>query len=87
MGSIGAASHMNFGLVGDAVNTAHGLVDLAQHGEIIVSRAIVEAVGGRLTGWTFEPLPDVEIKGKRRPQQIYRGHPPGSLKDPATPAR
>jgi PAS domain S-box-containing protein len=87
MGSIGAASHMNFGLVGDAVNTAHGLVDLAQHGEIIVSKAIVEAIGGRLAGWTFEPRPDVEIKGKRRPQKIYRAHRPRELMDPATPAR
>lgn len=77
MGSIGAASHMNFGLVGMAVNTAHGLVDIAQHGEIIVSQSVFVAVGGWLTGWTFEPLTAVELKGKTRPQQIYRAHPPG----------
>jgi class 3 adenylate cyclase len=76
MGSIGAASHMNFGLVGDAVNTAHCLVDLAQHGEIIVSQAIIDALWGKLTGWRFEPLPTTELKGKSRPEQIYRAHPP-----------
>lgn len=76
MGSIGAASHMNFGLVGMAVNTAHCLVDIAQHGEIIVSQALFDQVGGWLQGWTFEPLPAVELKGKARPQQIYRAHPP-----------
>ena len=76
MGSIGAASHMNFGLVGMAVNTAHCLVDLAQHGEIIISQAVFDGVGSWLDGWTFEPLPAVELKGKTRPQQIYRAHPP-----------
>ena len=72
MGSIGAPRHMNFGLVGDAVNTAHRLVDLAQHGEIIVSKAMLEAVGGRLDGWRFEPLPTMELKGKEAPEQVYR---------------
>ena len=72
MGSIGAPRHMNFGLVGDAVNTAHRLVDLAQHGEIIVSKAMLEAIGGRLDGWRFEPLPAMELKGKEAPEQVYR---------------
>ena len=76
MGSIGAASHMNFGLVGMAVNTAHALVDMAQHGEIMISQAVFDEVGGWLKGWTFEPLPAVELKGKARPQQVYRAHSP-----------
>jgi PAS domain S-box-containing protein len=71
MGSIGAPSHMNFGMVGDAVNTAHRLVELAQHGEIIVSEAVVEALAGELQGWTFEPLPPAEIKHKSTPVLIY----------------
>ncbi|MGC9333272.1 MAG: response regulator [Anaerolineae bacterium] len=72
MGSIGAPRHMNFGLVGDAVNTAHRLVDLAQHGETIVSKAMINAVGGRLEGWRFEALPTMELKGKDGPEQVYR---------------
>jgi len=71
MGSIGAPSHVNFGLVGDAVNTAHRLVEMAQHGEIIISQAVVESLGRGLEGWTFERLPPVSIKGKGRPLQIY----------------
>jgi PAS domain S-box-containing protein len=74
MGSIGAPRHMNFGLVGDAVNTAHRLVDMAQHGEIIVSKAMLAAVGGRLNGWRFEALPDTELKGKEAPEQVYRAY-------------
>jgi adenylate cyclase len=71
MGSIGAPSHANFGMVGDVVNTAHRLVELAQHGEILISEAVFESLNGELEGWTFERLPLVEIKGKREPLQIY----------------
>jgi class 3 adenylate cyclase len=75
MGSIGAPSRMNFGMVGDAVNTAHRLVELAQHGEIIVSEAFVESLDGDSEGWTFERLSPVELKGKSLPLQIYRARP------------
>lgn len=71
MGNIGAPSHMNFGMVGDAVNTAHRLVELAHHGEIIVSEAVVGSLSGELQGWTFEPLPPAEIKHKSAPVVIY----------------
>ncbi len=71
MGSIGAPSHMNFGMVGDAVNTAHRMVELAQHGEIIVSEAVVGSLAGKLQGWTFESLPPAEIKHKSTPVLIY----------------
>lgn len=71
MGSIGAPSHANFGMVGDAVNTSHRLVELAQHGEILISQTIYESLDGELEGWTFERLPVVELKGKSGPLQIY----------------
>lgn len=71
MGSIGAPSHMNFGMVGDAVNTAHRMVELAQHGEIIVSEAVIRSLAGELQGWTFEPLPPAEISHKSTPVLIY----------------
>jgi adenylate cyclase len=71
MGSIGAPTHMNFGLVGDAVNTAHRLVELAEHGDIVISKAAVRSVDGELEGWTFEPLPPVSIKGRSAPLQVY----------------
>jgi PAS domain S-box-containing protein len=72
MGSIGAPSRVNFGLVGDAVNSAHHLVELAQHGEIIVSEAFVASLNGEFEGWTFEHLPPATLKGKREPVRIYR---------------
>jgi class 3 adenylate cyclase len=71
MGSIGAPTRMNYGMVGNAVNTAHRLVELAQHGEIIVSAEIVKSLNGAMEGWDFEQLPSVELKGKTLPLQIY----------------
>jgi PAS domain S-box-containing protein len=72
MGSIGAPSRVNFGLVGDAVNTAHHLVERAQHGEIIVSEAFVASLNGEFEGWTFQHLPPVTLKGTGEPVQIYK---------------
>ncbi len=72
MGSIGAPSRVNFGLVGDAVNTAHHLVETAQHGDIVVSEAFVESLNGEFEGWTFEHLPPVMLKGTGETVQIYR---------------
>jgi PAS domain S-box-containing protein len=75
MGSIGAPSHMNFGMVGEAVNTAHRLVEVAQHGQIIVSQAMVESVGAKLEGWTFEQLPPQAVRDKNVPEKLYLARP------------
>jgi class 3 adenylate cyclase len=71
MGSIGAPSHMNFGMVGDAVVTAHRLVELAQHGQIIVSDSVYRLLYGEPPGWTFDRLPPAEFKHKSEPLQVY----------------
>jgi len=71
MGSIGAPSHMNFGMVGEAVNTAHRLVELAHHGQIIISQAMVESLDTRAEGWTFEYLPASSIRDKSIPEARY----------------
>lgn len=75
MGSIGAPSHMSFGMVGDAVNTAHRLVELAQHGEIIVSQPMVESLDANLDGWIFERLPPKAIRHKNVPLELYLAQP------------
>jgi PAS domain S-box-containing protein len=75
MGSIGAPSHMNFGMVGEAVNTAHRLVELAQHGEIIVSQAMVESLDAILEGWGFEHLLPMAVRDKSIPEETYRARP------------
>jgi PAS domain S-box-containing protein len=78
MGSIGAASQMNFGLVGSAVNTASRLVEVARHSQIVVSEAIVQSRGAHLPNWRFEAMDTVELKGIRGVQRVYLAHPPGA---------
>jgi PAS domain S-box-containing protein len=75
MGSIGAPSHMNFGMVGEAVNTAHRLVEVAQHGQIIVSHAMVKSLDKKLEGWIFERLPPKAIRQKNVPEELYLARP------------
>jgi adenylate cyclase len=72
LGSIGAPSHMSFGMVGDAVNTAHRLVELARHGEIIVSKAVVDSLPRGSLDWTFQPLPPDRLKHKGKMSQVFR---------------
>ena len=75
MGNIGAPSQMNFGMVGEAVNTAHRLVELAQRGEIIVSQSMVKSLGTVLDEWDFEHLPAVAVRDKSIPEEAYRARP------------
>jgi class 3 adenylate cyclase len=66
---------MNFGMVGEAVNTAHRLVELAQRGEIIVSQSMVKSLGTVLDEWDFEHLPAVAVRDKSIPEEAYRARP------------
>ncbi len=68
MGNLGATSRMNYTVIGDNVNVAARLYNVAKGGEIIISEttyaechAIVEV----------EPLEPVTVKGKNRPIAIY----------------
>jgi PAS domain S-box-containing protein len=75
IGNIGAPSRMNFGMVGTAVNTAHRLVELARHGEIIISEAVAESLGWELEGWILEQLSPVDLKGNGVASQFYLARP------------
>jgi class 3 adenylate cyclase len=75
MGSIGAPSHMNFGMVGDVVNTAHRLVDLAQQGQIVLSEAVIESMDAEPEDWTFEELPHAKVTHRSSQRRIYLARP------------
>jgi PAS domain S-box-containing protein len=76
IGNVGAEARMNFAMVGEAVNTAHRLVEIAEHGEVIVSEQVYVAIRDKLPNLThadpFERLPPVLLKGKTEPQPLYR---------------
>lgn len=80
MGNVGATKRLNFALVGEAVHTAHRLVDIALDGEIIISNSVYESseldkVGGKPANHEsiiFESQGYTHLKGKLTPEQIYK---------------
>lgn len=76
MGNVGAESRMNFQMVGESVNTAHRLVDIAQEGQIVISESVFAVIEAQAPGWLteigFESLGALSLKGKPLPQVVYR---------------
>jgi len=62
-------------LVGHDVNVAARIVQLAGPGEVVVSEATVEKVGGRLPGVAFDELGPAVMKGIPGPVVLYRALP------------
>lgn len=76
VGNVGAETRMTFRMVGDAVNTAHRLVDMAVDGQIVVSEGVYSnlQIGGSqlLLDNKFNPMGAVEIRGKDVPEYLYQ---------------
>ena len=80
MGNGGATKRLNFALVGDAVHTAHRLVDIASDGEIVISNSVYESsnlsessgVPDNHDSISFESQGYTHLKGKLTPEQIHK---------------
>jgi adenylate cyclase len=66
IGNIGSSQRMQYTAIGDTVNVAARLVSLASPGQIIVSEDIRNLSGG----W-FEPLGEVQLKGRRQKMNVF----------------
>lgn len=76
VGNVGAETRMTFRMVGDAVNTAHRLVDIAADGQIVISESVfknleIEA-NALLQVNPLDPMGEVEIRGKDEPERLYK---------------
>lgn len=70
VGNIGAENRMDYTAIGDTVNTAARLESNAPGGQILVSRAVFEAVSGRVA---FTSLgTEIKLKGKSADFEIFR---------------
>jgi PAS domain S-box-containing protein len=76
VGNVGAETRMTFRMVGDAVNTAHRLVDIAADGQIVISKSVYENLeiesNALLQVNPLEPMGEVEIRGKDEPEHLYK---------------
>lgn len=68
MGNLGASSRMNYTVIGDNVNLAARLYNVAKAGEIIISDYTYQEVADFVVADELEP---VTVKGKKDPIRIY----------------
>jgi adenylate cyclase len=68
-GAIGSTRALQYTAIGDAMNVASRLVNIAKHGEIIMSEETYRTVADRVEA---EAMPPVKVKGKEKEQKIYR---------------
>jgi adenylate cyclase len=67
-GYVGSSKSLSYTVIGDTVNTSARLCGIAAGGQIIISEATAEALGGR---FALDPLPDAALKGKEKPLRIF----------------
>lgn len=68
MGNLGSQKRMNYTVIGDDVNVAARLYNVAKGGQIIISESTYEEVK---EFFVFQELEPVSVKGKSRPLRTY----------------
>jgi len=71
IGNIGSPHHMSYTIIGDAVNTAARLMQMARAGEVLLSGGVYESIGGLVPSGTAVSRGKVALRGKSEPTTVY----------------
>jgi len=69
-GNIGSQNLIQYATIGDAMNVASRICNVAAGDEIIISQATLDEIGE--TTFPVEKMPLVTVKGKNEPLQLYK---------------
>lgn len=71
IGNIGSPHYMSHTVIGDTVNTAARLVQMAKAGELLLSGRMYEALRGVLPAEHVESRGEIALRGKSAPTLVY----------------
>jgi class 3 adenylate cyclase len=71
VGNIGSPHYMNYTVIGDAINTAARLTQMAKAGEVLVSGTVYGAIRDVVPAGRVEPRGDVALRGKSEAIPVY----------------
>ena len=71
-GNIGSPSYISYTIIGDAVNIAARLMQVAEPGDIICAASVYAGVGALPEAFFAEPIESLQVKGKLETIAAYR---------------
>jgi adenylate cyclase len=71
IGNVGSPHHMSYTIIGDAVNTAARLTQMAKAGELLMSGTVYEEIKDLLPANRVSARGQVALRGKSEPTPVY----------------
>jgi adenylate cyclase len=71
IGNIGSPHHMSYTIIGDAVNTAARLMQMAKAGELLVSGPVYEEIQGLVPRGSAASRGDIALRGKSEATSVW----------------
>lgn len=75
-GNVGSPNFMSYTIIGDAVNVAARLMQMAVANEVLLGPAVVRSLGAGLDGSVQRTRRDVIVRGKAQPVEVMSVHVP-----------